>query len=223
MLNARELSLISSNNTKMSTKAISASTILITGATGSLGSTLVRTLTGLYPRRFKLLLACRNIEDAHASALRNFLLSQSADFSFEKLDLSDLRSVKGFTKSVNDRIGIGELPGFGGGGVINCAAILDFSPDAEIQRKMYFTNTLGPTLLMRELLLSLKAGGDVRYINVGTSGHSSGSLDHFHKQGQMSASEARLGYASSKLLLLMTSYACQRKVHAVGLSHLSGG
>jgi len=182
----------------------------------------VRTLTSLYPGRFKLLLACRNIEDVHASALRDFLRSQSADFSFEKLDLCNLHSVKGFTESVNGRIGKGELPGFGGGGVVNCAAILDFSPDAELQRKMYFTNTLGPTLLIRELLPSLKAGGDVRYINVGTSGHSKGTLDHFHKQGQMSAAEARLGYASSKLLLLMTSYICQRKVHAVGLRHLFG-
>jgi NAD(P)-dependent dehydrogenase (short-subunit alcohol dehydrogenase family) len=191
----------------MSAKAISSSTILITGATGSLGSTLVGTLTGLYPGRFKLLLACRNVEDNYASTLSDFLKSKSADFSLEKLDLSDLQSVKGFAESVNGRIGKGELPGFGGGGVVNCAAILDFSPDAEIQQNMYFTNTLGPTLLMRELLLSLKEGGDVRYINVGTSGHSRGSLDHFHRQGQMSASEARLGYASSKLLLLMTTYA----------------
>ena len=205
----------------MSTKAISASTILITGATGSLGSTLVKTLTGLHPGRFKLLLACRNIEDDHASTLRDFLRSQSADFSFEKLDLSDLQSVKGFTESVRRRIDKGELPGFAGGGVVNCVAILDFSPDAEMQRNMYFTNTLGPTLLMRELLLSLKASREVMYINVGTSGHSRGTLDYFQRQGPMSPAEARFGYASSKLLLLMTSYACQRKVHAVGLRHPS--
>jgi hypothetical protein len=88
---------------------------------------------------------------------------------------------------------------------------------------MYFTNTLSPTLLMIELLSSLKKGRVVRYINVGTSGHSRGSLDHFHRQGQMSASEARLGYASSKLLLLMTTYALQRKVYSVKSSQIIDG
>ncbi|KAE9365151.1 NAD(P)-binding protein [Stipitochalara longipes BDJ] len=199
----------------MSTKAIASSTILITGATGLLGSTLVKTITGIYPGRFKLLLTCRNVEDIYARALSDILKLKSADFSLEKLDLSDLQSVKGFANSVKSRISKGELPGFGGGGVVNCAAILDFSPDAEIQQKMYFTNTLGPTLLMRELLPSLIAGGDVIYVNVGSSGHSRGTLDHFHKKEQLNALKGGSGYASSKLLLLMTTYVFQRKVYAL--------
>ena len=43
----------------MATKATPSSTIIITGANGSLGSTIVRTLTERFPDKFNLILACR--------------------------------------------------------------------------------------------------------------------------------------------------------------------
>jgi NAD(P)-dependent dehydrogenase (short-subunit alcohol dehydrogenase family) len=201
----------------MSTKANPSSTVLITAATGSLGSALVRALTALYPGRFKLLLTCRNTEDARAAALHDSLDLGSADFFLEKLDLSNLQSVKWFTESVKSRVSKGDLPSFKGGGIVNCAAYLNFSPGAKIQQEIYSTNTLGPTLLIRELLPSLTAGEHVTVINIGTSAHSSGRLDHFHRVGEMSALEGPLGYGSSKLLLMMITYAFQRKVYAVRL------
>jgi NAD(P)-dependent dehydrogenase (short-subunit alcohol dehydrogenase family) len=87
---------------KMSTKANPSSTILITAATGSLGSALVRALISLYPGRFKLILACRNTEDARAAALNDFLKLKLSDFSVEKLGLSNLQSIKDFTESAEE-------------------------------------------------------------------------------------------------------------------------
>ena len=201
----------------MSSKGNPLSTIVITAATGSLGSALIKVIISLFPERFKLVLTCRNTEDERSAALTDFLKSESADFSLERLDLSDFLSVKTFTESVKSRIGKGELPGFGGGGIVNCAAYLNFSPDAEIQREIYSTNTLGPALLIRELLPVLISGVNPIVINIGTSAlaQSSGRLDHFHKEGQMTALEGPVGYGSAKQLLLMITYVFQRKVYAV--------
>jgi NAD(P)-dependent dehydrogenase (short-subunit alcohol dehydrogenase family) len=211
------------------------STIIITGGTGNLGSTLAKTLATLYPGRFYVLLTCRNLENAAAVSLQNALRSKDAQFSLEKLDLSDLDDVRRFTENVKQRITSGTLPGLVGGGIVNSAAFMTFTKDSKTSAgldDMYTVNALAPALLARNLLgvMGGKGGGEgAIVVNVGSQAHEMGRVDYFQQskesgnKGAKTAGEGeRLGfmevmkrYGSSKLLLIMMSYAFQRHLYSV--------
>jgi NAD(P)-dependent dehydrogenase (short-subunit alcohol dehydrogenase family) len=202
------------------------STIIITGGTGSLGSSLARTLETSYPGRFYLLITCRNTEDEHAKAISDFLKSKNGAFSVEKLDLSDLEAVKAFAENVKSKIGSGELPPLGGGGVVSSAAYQTFFKGRKGKSGkdvMYTVNTLAPTLLIRRLLPVLLGGGTV--VNVGSAAHEIGRVDYFEgkeeevKEGEkVGFMEGMKRYGSTKMLTLMVGYAFQRKLFTVSFS-----
>jgi NAD(P)-dependent dehydrogenase (short-subunit alcohol dehydrogenase family) len=218
------------------------STIIITGGTGSLGSSLARTLATSYPGDFHLVLTCRNTTDSRALSISEFLTSKNSSFSIDKLDLSDLEDVKTFAERVKSKTAAGEIPGLVGGGVVNSAAYMTFLKDSKTKDgldAMYTINCLAPALLLRCLLPVLvgkagSEGGVATVVNVGTAAHEVGQVDYFEKQkeGNKNAKEGeRLGfpegmkrYGSSKLLTVMTAYAFQRQLHSVSsasVSHLT--
>ncbi|KAE9378192.1 NAD(P)-binding protein [Stipitochalara longipes BDJ] len=199
------------------------STIIITGGTGSLGSSLARTLETSYPGRFHLLLTCRTTDDEHAKAISTFLSSKNGSFALEKLDLSDLDAVKAFTENVKSRIANGELKPLIGGGVVNSAAYSTFFKGRKAKGGldiMYTINCLAPTLLMRGLSDAMIKGAT--FINVGSAAHEIGRTDYFEgkeegevKEGEKLAfMEGMKRYGSSKLLGMMLGYAFQRRVFA---------
>lgn len=205
------------------------STIIITGGTGSLGSTLARTLETSYPGRFHLLLTCRNTDDEHAKSISEFLKSKNGTFSLEKLDLSDLDSVKKFAEEVKERIGRGELPPLVGGGIVNSAAYQTFfkgrkGRGTKAKDVMYTVNVLAPMALMRGLMPVMLEGSMV--VNVGSAAYAIGRVDYFEgkeagnfKEGEkVGFMEGMKRYGSTKLLTLMAGYAFQRKLFAVSFS-----
>jgi NAD(P)-dependent dehydrogenase (short-subunit alcohol dehydrogenase family) len=205
------------------------STIIITGGTGSLGSTLARTLETSYPGRFHLLLTCRNTDDEHAKSISDFLESKNGAFSLEKLDLSDLDLVKKFTGEIKGRIGRGELPPLVGGGIVSSAAYQTFFRGRKGKGKdakdiMYTVNVLAPMALMRGLMPVMLEGSTV--VNVGSAAYAIGREDYFEgKKAEDSKEGEKVGfmegmkrYGSTKLLMLMAGYAFQRKLFAVSFS-----
>jgi NAD(P)-dependent dehydrogenase (short-subunit alcohol dehydrogenase family) len=198
------------------------STIIITGGTGSLGSSLARALETSYPGQFHLLLTCRNPDDEHAKSISSFLTSKNGVFSLEKLDLSDLEAVRAFTSLVKSRIEKGELPPLVGGGIVSSAAYNTFFKGRrgkDGKDVMYTINCLSEVLLMRGLLDVLVDGGTI--VNVGSTAHEIGRAEYFEvqeegKEGEKLAfMEGMKRYGSSKLLALMAGYAFQRHAFAV--------
>jgi NAD(P)-dependent dehydrogenase (short-subunit alcohol dehydrogenase family) len=219
----------------MTTKAAPSSTIIITGANGSLGTAIVRSLVERYPGRFNLLLTCRNPEDERSVALGEEIKSKGAAFSIEKLDLSDLKLVVTFANNVNERISNGTIPGLQGGGLLNSAAYMTHVKDSKTKDgfdEMYQVIALAPALLIKSLLPSLESKDQTSegalVVSAGSGAHPGGVVDYFQKRKEItqkfgpdgnvernSIVETMKRYGSSKLLLIMLSYAFQRKVYAV--------
>jgi NAD(P)-dependent dehydrogenase (short-subunit alcohol dehydrogenase family) len=206
------------------------STIIITGGTGSLGSSLARTLETTYPGRFHLLLTCRNPGDQHALSITSFLKSQeNSHFSLEKLDLSDLEDVKAFAEKVRSKIRAGELPPLVGGGIVNSAAYNTFFKGVKAKNGkdvMYTVNCLAPALLARLLLPALLEKDGERegalVVNVGSAAHEIGRVEYFEGQEEEVKEGEKVGfvecmkrYGSTKVLLLMVGYSFQRHLYAV--------
>jgi NAD(P)-dependent dehydrogenase (short-subunit alcohol dehydrogenase family) len=208
------------------------STIIITGGTGSLGSSLARAIETSYPGRFHLLLTCRNTSDAHAESISSSLKSQNAQFSLEELDLSDLENVKLFAERVKAKISAGEIPGLVGGGIVNSAAYNTFLKGkkgkvigGKERDVMYTINCLAPALLVRGLVGVMVEGAGATVVNVGSVAYEIGRVDYFEtqdgeegevKEGEKLAfMEGMKRYGSSKALSLMMGYAFQRRLYAV--------
>jgi NAD(P)-dependent dehydrogenase (short-subunit alcohol dehydrogenase family) len=207
------------------------STIIITGGTGALGSTVARSLETAYPGRFHLVLTCRNTTDARAVAVSEFLKSKDSSFALEELDLSDLSDVKAFAGRIKSRIEAGEIPGLIGGGIVNSAAYMTFVREAKTKDGvdvMYTINCLAPALLARCLLPALIGERSATVINVGSEAHGIGRVEYFEEQKETnknSKNGEKLGflegmkrYGSSKLLCVMMGYGLQRQLYAVSFA-----
>lgn len=211
-----------------------ASTIIITGGTGALGSALARSLETLYPSRFHLVLTCRNTSDTRAEAISEFLSSKNGKFVLANLDLSDLKAVRAFAGDIKRKIDAGEIPSLVGGGVVNSAAYMTFVKDKRTKEGrdvMYTINSLAPALLARELLpvlIGKDGGGSATVVNVGSDAAGFGRVEYFEeqKEGLKGVKEGeKLGfmegvkrYGSSKLLALMMGYAFQKQLYVVSFS-----
>jgi NAD(P)-dependent dehydrogenase (short-subunit alcohol dehydrogenase family) len=180
------------------------STIIITGGTGSLGSSLARALETSYPGRFHLLLTCRNPDDEHAKTISTFLESKKGSFALEKLDLSDLDGVRTFVGDVKARVASGELKGLVGGGLVNSAANQTFFKGQKWKDVMYTVNCLAPALLMRGLLGVMLEGEGGKGESEGKEGEKVGFLEGMKR------------YGSCKLVTMMVGFAFQRRLYTVG-------
>jgi NAD(P)-dependent dehydrogenase (short-subunit alcohol dehydrogenase family) len=204
------------------------STIIITGGTGSLGSSLARALETTYPGRFHLLLTCRNPDDEHAKAISSFLALKKASFELQRLDLSDLGEVGKFVEDLKTRIGSGDLPRLVGGGVVNSAACQTFYHGRKAKGGMdvmYTVNCLAPALLMRGLVDVMASGEGSAFVNVGSGAYEIGRCDYFEDRGKEGKEGEKLGfldgmkrYGSCKLVTMMLGFAFQRRLYTVSFS-----
>ncbi|ETN41059.1 uncharacterized protein HMPREF1541_02994 [Cyphellophora europaea CBS 101466] len=192
------------------------SSVIITGASGALGSRIALKLAALFPGQYYLVLAARNTSNQSTEQLSSQLQAAGALFTWEKLDLSSLAAVNDFTDRVLAAIAKKRIPALYG--LVNCAAI-QMVPitktvdgfDLETQ-----TNVLAPMLLIQKLNSALE-GGVV--VNVSSSTHSIGEYDSFRNEhvsldkstGTVLSTPAALKkYGSTKLNLMMAGYALQR-------------
>ena len=128
--------------------------ILITGATGSMGSAAAEILAG---QGFPVLMACRNLDKA--AAVRAAILSRipQADLEIRQLDLSSLASVRAFADSVEPG-SVSAL--FNNAGIISKG----YSTTRDGFENTLSVNYFGPWLLTQLLLDKLPA--DARIVNM---------------------------------------------------------
>lgn len=190
--------------------------IIITGATGSLGGHIALQLTRLFPQEYHLVLAARNISNDNAKGLSAKLAGLDASYSWETLDLSSLDNVADFTDRVAASIKDRKIPRLHG--LINSAAVqlIPVTKTVDGFDLEYQTNVLAPILLTQKLQPLLQHGV---VVNVSSSTHASGKHDYF-KEAQKSL-DADIGkvygtaqglqiYGTGKLMLMMAGYALTR-------------
>lgn len=178
-------------------------TVIVTGASGSMGSAAVRELSGGGSR---VIMACRNI--AKAETVRARVLEEFPEACIEimELDLGSLASVRRFATSVQ---GSG-LVLFNNAGVIN----RDHRLTEDGYERTYQVNFLAPALLT--LLLSDRLARVVSMVSLtcslvsipqgysGDSATSDGGSRASGSSGVSAASYSQLGsYARAKLAMLL--------------------
>ena len=205
------------------------STILITGGSGSLGSTIAIQIAKSQPGKHHLILTARKLDDARTIETSATLRTLNTSFEFLELDLSSLENVKSFAAKLRGRILTGEVPRFDGGGVVLSAAMLTFVKDSQTKdgwNEMYGINVLAQNLITRELLPVL---GGALVVNITSTTHNIGTVDYFSgeinrkrkdtnnagEQETLGLGEAMKRYGSSKLLFVMSAYALQRRLDSV--------
>lgn len=176
-------------------------TIIVTGATGSMGTAAVRQLTD---KGYSVIMACRNMEKADNVRKDIIVRNPSATVYSLHLNLSGPDSIRKFASTVSALIpdeGL-ELKGlFNNAGIINRKYGLT---DYGIERTLA-TNYIGPYLLTR-LLLPLMAN-DAHIVNMVslTCRYASVGKDLFDRP---ESRFSQLGtYADTKLALLLSSIA----------------
>lgn len=197
-------------------------TVVITGASGSLGSKIALKIARRHPL-CHLLLTARDVWSKKVEVLSEEIRSLGPrSFEIAKLDLASFRSVRKFTKSTVDRVRTGDIPSIQL--LINCAAIASFKADAFTEDGfdlVYQTNCLAPFLLTIDLLEAFRlsdGGNGTRVINIGCSLMSHGKLDHFDNytskkiDSPLGVDEGLVRFGSSKLLLNALMYALRRSL-----------
>jgi mannan polymerase II complex ANP1 subunit len=200
-------------------------TVIITGASGSLGSKIALKIARQHPF-VHLLLTARDVWSKSVADISEEIRSLGPrSFEIANLDLASFRSVRKFTKNTVDRVRTGDIPSVQL--LINCAAIASFKADASTEDGfdlVYQTNCLGPFLLTINLLEAFRANdGDngTRVINIGSSLMSLGKLDYFDSytskkvDSPLGVREGLVRYGSSKLLLNAAMYALRRSLAMV--------
>jgi NAD(P)-dependent dehydrogenase (short-subunit alcohol dehydrogenase family) len=193
---------------------IASSTIVITGAAGSLGAAIALQLTSLFPEQYHLVLAARNTSSENAARLTKQLKAAGASFQWENLDLLSFDSIIAFTRRLEAATKADQLPAIIG--LVNSAAIAQIPSENSKDGfdTIYQTNVLSPLFLMHQLLSLFKDGGIT--INVSTAAITLGDIQYFRNKSEKDlgrdpgVQESLKKYGSSKLLLLMAGYALQR-------------
>ena len=209
------------------------STVIITGGSGSLGSTLAIIFEQTHPRKYHLVLTTRSLTDARTIQITAALKALSASFEIQSLDLSSLENVKRFASIIEGKIERNEIPPMAGGGLVNSAAITNYQISSSTKdgwKEMYGVNVLANMLLVFKLLPQLE-GGIV--VNVSSMTHGLGGVDtdYFgdnrradsqpdieNQQGKIGLMEANRRYGAVKLLTIMACYALQRRISLVSVS-----
>jgi mannan polymerase II complex ANP1 subunit len=200
-------------------------TVIITGASGSLGSRIAVKIAREHPF-VHLLLTARDVwSDCVATLSEQIRSLGPRSFEIAKLDLASFRSMRKFTENTVQRIRTGDLPSIQV--LLNCAAVASFRADPLTEDGfdlVYQTNCLGPFFLTVHLLEAFRANdgeNGSRIINIGSSMVSLGKPDYFDKQTNkkvdtsLSVREGLVRYGSSKLLLNASMYALRRSLAMV--------
>jgi NAD(P)-dependent dehydrogenase (short-subunit alcohol dehydrogenase family) len=131
---------------------------IVTGANRGIGK---ETAIALAERKYTVVMACRNVEQAQIAANKIRSVSGNPNvFAFE-LDLSSFDSIKGFSKAFSENFGKLNI-------LINNAGITtqDYAITPDGFEKTIETNSIGPYLLTKILLPLFPDGEDNRIINL---------------------------------------------------------
>jgi retinol dehydrogenase-12 len=136
---------------------------IVTGANTGIG---FETALDFAQRDARVIIACRNLDKANAAAEKIKKLSKNNKVQVEKLDLSDLSSVRKLAEKMNSTLNKLDL-------LINNAGIMatPYTKTIDGFEMQFGTNHLGPFLLTNLLLPLLKKAEGSRIINVSSIAH----------------------------------------------------
>ncbi|XP_066504469.1 retinol dehydrogenase 13 isoform X2 [Hoplias malabaricus] len=152
-----------------STTHLDGKTVLITGANTGIGK---ETALDMAKRGARVILACRDLDKAHAAAEEIRKKSGNGNVTVKKLDLASLRSVRNFAREIQekeDRLDI----------LINNAGIM-MCPKWKTEdgfEMQFGVNHLGHFLLTNLLLDQLKRSTPSRIVNVSSRAHERGQIN----------------------------------------------
>lgn len=133
------------------------STIIITGASGSMGCAATKALSG---EGWRIIMACRNLEKGEAVRRRILEEVPEADLCLKRLDLGSLASVKSFAAEIAEDVTEGRicLSGlFNNAGTIN----RDFKISEDGYEQTLAVNFIGPAVLTELLLPHFEDGAHI--------------------------------------------------------------
>ena len=191
---------------------LSGKTIVVTGGNSGIG---YEAAIQFARRQARVVLACRNMDKAHAAAERITALAPGASVEAMALDLSSLASVRGFADAFKARNRMLHV-------LCNNAGVMaiPYSRTTDGFEMQFGTNHLGHFALTGLLLDRLLAADGARVVTVSSGAHKMGQI-HFddlkleHGYGKWRA------YGQSKLANLLFAYELQRRIEAAGAKLIS--
>jgi len=191
---------------------LSGKTIVVTGGNSGIG---YEAAIQFARRQARVVLACRNMDKAHAAAERIAALAPGAPVEAMALDLSSLVSVRSFADAFKARNRMLHV-------LCNNAGVMaiPYSRTADGFEMQFGTNHLGHFALTGLLLDRLLAADGARVVTVSSGAHKMGQI-HFddlkleHGYGKWRA------YGQSKLANLLFAYELQRRIEAAGAKLIS--
>ncbi|KAH0541227.1 hypothetical protein FGG08_004283 [Glutinoglossum americanum] len=188
--------------------------ILLTGANGSLGTYTALQIAKHHPISHHLILAARNPTDVNSKNLTALLdaLGNGVTYAFFALDLASLASTRAFVAELRSQLETGVIPPLHA--IINCAARVAFTPEpytVDGFHPIYQINYLAPWVLTTGLVGNLVEGKGM-VVNVTSSARGMGGVGYFDDEGiakgepgEVTKEEGSLGglttYGSAKLMM----------------------
>jgi NAD(P)-dependent dehydrogenase (short-subunit alcohol dehydrogenase family) len=192
---------------------LSGKTILVTGGNSGIG---YEAALQFARKGAKVVLACRNLEKAHAAAGRIAKAYPDAAVEVMELDLASLASVRTFAKEFHrDHRSLDIL--------CNNAGVMGLrnGRTADGFETQFGTNHLGHFALTGLLLDLLLATGGARIVTVGSPSHRFGKIGFDDLNWERRFYGRWRAYGQSKLANLMFAFELQRMLAAAGAKQIS--
>jgi len=191
---------------------LSGKTIVVTGGNSGIG---YEAAIQFARKRARVVLACRNMDKAHAAAERIAALAPGAPVEAMALDLSSLASVRGFADAFKGRNRMLHV-------LCNNAGVmaLPYCRTADGFEMQFGTNHLGHFALTGLLLDRLLAADGARVVTVSSSAHRMGQIRFDDLQWEHGYRKWR-AYGQSKLANLLFAFELQRRIEAAGAKLIS--
>ena len=181
---------------------------IVTGANSGIGFETARYLA------FKgahVIMACRNMQKGEAAREQLLRLHPQVKVELMHLDLSDLRSVRGFVDEITGRFDRLDL-------LINNAGIMmtPYGQTADGFELQFGTNHLGHFALTGLLLDLLDRTPGARVVTISSMGHRMGEID-FENLNAEKEYNRQGAYSQSTLANLLFAYELQRRLETAGV------
>jgi len=193
----------------VSSSEMSGKTCIVTGANTGIG---METAAALVDKGATVVLACRDADKAESARREIAARGGRGSAVTMPLDLASQRSIRDFARDFQHRYPRLDV-------LVNNAGVMPGkrSLSADGFEMIFGVNHLGPYLLTRLLLDSLKRTGPSRIVVVASAMHHRGRLDFANLQ-----SEKRFGpmavYSNSKLANVMFTHALARRLAGSGVT-----
>ena len=188
--------------------------VIVTGANSGIGYEAAKAFAS---RGAQTILACRNLDSAHAAAVKIRSDIQRAEVEVMQLDLARQASVRSFADEFKTKHGHLDV-------LVNNAGIMwtEYGKTEDGFESQFGTNHLGHFALTGLLVDSLSNVSGSRVVNVSSIGHRSGTMDFanlMYEDGQGYTGLA--AYGRSKLANLLFTYELQRRFDAANQASLA--